>query len=59
MMVFGKTFNPMHCLENFLEYRYKKECAKYGVTNTTIESLNCNIAEKKALLKNYEEVQRN
>ena len=58
MMVFGKTFNPMHCLENFWEYRYKKECAKYGVTNTTIESLKCNITEKKAMLKNYEEVQK-
>ena len=59
MMVLGKAFNPMHCLENFSEYRYKKECAKYGVTKTTIEGLKCNIEEKKALLKNYEEVQRN
>ena len=49
----------MHCLENFSEYRYKKECAKYGVTKTTIEGLKCNIEEKKALLKNYEEVQSN
>lgn len=59
MMVLGKAFNPMHCLENFSEYRYKKECAKYGVTKTTIEGLKCNIEEKKALLKNYEEVQSN
>ena len=36
----------MHCLENFSEYRYKKECAKYGVTKTTIEGLKCNIEEK-------------
>lgn len=55
MMVLGKSFYPLECLQDFWRYRYRIECAKYSISDDAITKLENHIEENKEMLIAYDQ----